>query len=143
MKNELLTVEEVAEFLRTTPTTIYRWLRSGKLPGVKLGKEWRIRKEVLDSKLVESRPNLKRQSLMDEIEPKNNHMMAIASNEADLYNLEAEFFKKGLALNHRLFKGCWWQNTDDVRQELATRGLPVEELERKNLLTIVDLAKKY
>lgn len=143
MNNELLTVEEVAEFLRTTPTTIYRWLRTGKLPGVKLGKEWRIRKEVLDSKLAESSPNFKRQSLMDEIESKGNHMMAIASNEAALYNLEVEFFKKGLALNQRLFKGCWWQNTNDVRQELTTRGLPVEELERKNMLTIVDLAEKY
>ncbi|MDQ7097103.1 MEDS domain-containing protein [Desulfosporosinus sp. PR] len=143
MINELLTVEEVAVFLRTTPNTIYRWLRSGKLPGVKLGKEWRIRKEVLDAKLAETTPMLKRQSLLDGIELKSNHMMAISSNEDDLLDLEAEFFKKGLALKQRLFKGCWWQNTDDVRQELAARGVPIEELEKNNLLTIIDLAKKY
>ena len=37
--NELLTVQEVADFLRTTSTTIYRWLKNGKLQGVKIGKE--------------------------------------------------------------------------------------------------------
>ncbi len=143
MENELLTVEEVADYLRTTTNTIYRWLRSGKLPGVKFGKEWRIRREVLESKLIESKPNTMRQSLLDKIELKSNHMMAITSNQDDLYNLETEFFKRGLALNQRLFKGCWWQNPDDVRQELSTRGLPVDELEEKKMLAIVDLAKMY
>lgn len=45
--NELLTVQEVADFLRTTSTTIYRWLKNGKLQGVKIGKEWRISRVAL------------------------------------------------------------------------------------------------
>jgi excisionase family DNA binding protein len=35
--DRLLTVAEVAERLRTTPETIRRWLRAGKLHGVRMG----------------------------------------------------------------------------------------------------------
>ena len=143
MNNELLTVEEVAAFLRTTPNTIYRWLRAGKLPGVKLGKEWRIRQETLDSKLAETKPVFPKQSVLDDVELKRDHLMAISAQEDDLLDLEAEFFKKGLLLQQRLFKGCWWQKPDDVRRQLTDRGMPVEELERDNRLAVVDLAGKY
>lgn len=48
MSDELLTPEEVAEWLRVTPDTIYRWLREGELPAIKLGRLYRIPKaEVL------------------------------------------------------------------------------------------------
>ncbi|RBP42207.1 helix-turn-helix domain-containing protein [Garciella nitratireducens] len=43
MKYEWLTVEEVADMLRLNTVTIYRWLRTNKLRGIKLGKEWRIK----------------------------------------------------------------------------------------------------
>ena len=142
MKNELLTVEEVADFLRTTPNTIYRWLRAGKLPGVKLGKEWRIRQEVLDSRLAEATQSVSH-NLWDKIELKSNHLMAIAATKNAVYDLEAEFFKRGLALKQRLFKGCWWQKPDEVRQELRARGIPVADLEKENRLVIVDLASAH
>ena len=144
MNEGLLTVDEVADILRTTPNTIYRWLRGGKLPGVKIGKEWRIRKETLELKLIETNAvNINDQGLLDNIHPRHDHVMAVTRNTNNLYNLEAEFFKKGLSKGNRLFKGCWWQNPDDVRQELSLRGLPVEELEGKNSLTIVDLTNQY
>lgn len=144
MNEELLTVDEVAEFLRTSPNTIYRWLRAGKLPGVKLGKEWRIRKETLASKLTETNTgSIKGQGFLDNIDPQHNHVLAVTSNTNNLYNLEAEFFKKGLSRGYRLFKGCWWQKPDDVRQELSIRGLPIEELETNNSLSIVDLTDQY
>ena len=37
------TVLEVAERLKVTKFTIQRWCSSGKLPAVKIGKEYRIR----------------------------------------------------------------------------------------------------
>lgn len=144
MNEELLTVDEVADILRTTPNTIYRWLRAGKLPGVKIGKEWRIRRETLELKLSETNTVIiKDQSLLDNIHPQHDHVMAVTRNTNNLYNLEAEFFKKGLSRGYRLFKGCWWQHPDDVRHELSLRGLPIEELERKNALIIIDLTDKY
>jgi excisionase family DNA binding protein len=144
MNKELLTVDEVAEILRTTPNTVYRWLRAGKLPGVKLGKEWRIRKETLAAKLTETNLiNDKGGGFLDSIDPQHDHVMAVTRNTDNVYDLEADFFKKGLANGHRLFKGCWWQKPDDVRHELAVRGVPVEELETKNSLTVVDLTDRY
>lgn len=38
----LLTVEEAAEYLKIHPHVLRRWLREGKLPGIKLGNHWRI-----------------------------------------------------------------------------------------------------
>ncbi|MDI9608469.1 MAG: helix-turn-helix domain-containing protein [Atribacterota bacterium] len=43
----LLTPKEVAEKLRVSEQTVLRWLRKGKLKGVKVGKLWRVREEDL------------------------------------------------------------------------------------------------
>lgn len=48
---ELMTVEEVATYLKVHPEVVRRWLREKKLPGLKVGKEWRIAKEDLDKYL--------------------------------------------------------------------------------------------
>jgi excisionase family DNA binding protein len=46
--NEILTIDEVAEYLRLTPQTIYKWAQERRIPAVKLGKEWRFRRSVID-----------------------------------------------------------------------------------------------
>jgi excisionase family DNA binding protein len=45
---DLMTVEEVAHYLRLKPQTIYKWAQEKRIPAVKLGKEWRFRKRILD-----------------------------------------------------------------------------------------------
>jgi excisionase family DNA binding protein len=45
---DLMTVEEVAQYLRLKPQTIYKWAQEKRIPAVKLGKEWRFRKRILD-----------------------------------------------------------------------------------------------
>ena len=47
-ENDILTLEEVAAYLRLTPQTIYKWAQERRIPAVKLGKEWRFRKSILD-----------------------------------------------------------------------------------------------
>jgi len=49
MTSDLLTPEEAAAMLRLNRETIYRNLRRGKLPGTKLGGQWRISKSALES----------------------------------------------------------------------------------------------
>ena len=49
MNSDLLTPEEAATLLRRE--TIYRNLRCGNLPGIKLGGQWRISKSALESAL--------------------------------------------------------------------------------------------
>ena len=46
--NEILTLEEVAVYLRLTPQTIYKWAQEKRSPAAKLGKEWRFRKSTID-----------------------------------------------------------------------------------------------
>lgn len=52
---ELLTVEETAKYLKMSPQVIRRWLREKKLPGYKVGKEWRVAKEDIDSMLKQNK----------------------------------------------------------------------------------------
>ena len=44
-----LTTEEVLGYLNTTPRTIYRLIRSGELPAVRIGRQWRFRRADLDA----------------------------------------------------------------------------------------------
>ena len=44
----IMTIEEVAKYLKMKPQTIYTWAQKGDIPAIKLGKEWRFRKDVID-----------------------------------------------------------------------------------------------
>lgn len=46
--DEILTIDEVAAYLKTSKRTVYRLAASGKLPAFKLGGTWRFRKEDLN-----------------------------------------------------------------------------------------------
>jgi excisionase family DNA binding protein len=43
-----MTLEEVAAYLKVTPQTIYTWAKDKRIPAVKLGKEWRFKKSIID-----------------------------------------------------------------------------------------------
>ncbi len=45
---ELMTVEEVAGYLRVTKKTIYRLLKRGSISATKVGREWRFDKASID-----------------------------------------------------------------------------------------------
>ena len=46
--DDIMTLEQVARYLKLKPQTIYNWAQNGKIPAAKLGKEWRFRKSVID-----------------------------------------------------------------------------------------------
>jgi excisionase family DNA binding protein len=48
VKNDIMTLEEVAAYLRLKPQTIYSWAQDKKIPAAKLGKEWRFKKSIVD-----------------------------------------------------------------------------------------------
>lgn len=50
-----LTTEEVLAYLRITPRTIYRLIRSGELPAMRIGRQWRFRRSDLDAWLERQR----------------------------------------------------------------------------------------
>ena len=45
--DEILTVQEVAERLKVSQATVWRWCQSGKLPAFRVGQQWRIREADL------------------------------------------------------------------------------------------------
>lgn len=45
---ELMTIEELAEYLRVKKRTVYDWLRKGKIPAVKAVGQWRFRKKKIE-----------------------------------------------------------------------------------------------
>jgi excisionase family DNA binding protein len=44
----ILTVQELSEYLRVHPTTIYRLLRTKQIPGFRVGSDWRFNTEMID-----------------------------------------------------------------------------------------------
>ena len=48
MENDIMTLEEVAAYLRLKPQTIYTWAQEKKIPAAKLGKEWRFKRSIID-----------------------------------------------------------------------------------------------
>jgi excisionase family DNA binding protein len=44
----VMTLEEVANYLRVHPSTIYRLVKRGKLPAFKVGSDWRFNLESID-----------------------------------------------------------------------------------------------
>jgi excisionase family DNA binding protein len=51
---ELLNVAELARYLKFHQTTIYRLLKSGGIPGIRLGGSWRFHREAIDRWLKDS-----------------------------------------------------------------------------------------
>lgn len=47
MDQEFFTTEEVAVWLKVARKTVRRWIRKGKLPASKPGKEYRVPKEAV------------------------------------------------------------------------------------------------
>ena len=45
---ELMTAEEVASYLRVTERTIYRMLKRGKFPAIKVGNRWRFERNSIE-----------------------------------------------------------------------------------------------
>jgi excisionase family DNA binding protein len=48
VKEELLTIDETAEYLRVSRSTVRRMIDDGRLEAVTIGRQWRIRKETLE-----------------------------------------------------------------------------------------------
>ena len=45
---EILTVKQLASYLQMDEHTIYRLAKSGKIPAMKIGPEWRFKKALID-----------------------------------------------------------------------------------------------
>jgi excisionase family DNA binding protein len=53
MMAPVLTVNELSDYLKVHPTTIYRLLKAGQLPGFRIGSDWRFNVEEIERWLAE------------------------------------------------------------------------------------------
>src|ERR1700694_426752 len=51
-----LTTEDVLEYLQVNLRTVYRLIKAGKIPAVRVGRQWRFRKRDIDAWLDSQRP---------------------------------------------------------------------------------------
>lgn len=46
--DEVLTIEDLATYLKIAKSTLYKLVREGKIPCQKIGRHWRFRKPAID-----------------------------------------------------------------------------------------------
>ena len=44
----IMTIEELAVYLKLSKSTLYKLCQEGKVPGQKVGRHWRFHKEMID-----------------------------------------------------------------------------------------------
>jgi len=47
-KQEILTIEELSEYLKIPRSTLYKLCQEGRIPSQKVGRHWRFRRETID-----------------------------------------------------------------------------------------------
>ncbi len=47
--NDIMTIEEVAEYLRVSERTVYDWVQKGEIPGGKIGTSWRFKRSEIEN----------------------------------------------------------------------------------------------
>src|SRR4051812_49659935 len=60
MDEGFLTTEEVLDYLHVNLRTVYRLIKAGKIPAVRVGRQWRFRKRDIDAWLESQRPRASR-----------------------------------------------------------------------------------
>ncbi len=92
-----LTTEEILEYLQVNLRTVYRLIKAGKIPAVRVGRQWRFRKRDIDAWLDTQRPHGERAAASGE-KPQNlrdgRPRVLVADDESSI----RELLSKTLAL---------------------------------------------
>jgi PTS system nitrogen regulatory IIA component len=125
--NEIMTIEEVAAYLRVSERTVYDWVSKGELPGGKLGTSWRFRRSDIEqwindrlgeTKKREARPGITTSSVLT---PERVIILKSATKSETLEKLasllaETPFIRKGNTLLRDILE----------REDLMSTGIGFE-----------------
>ena len=93
-----LTTEEILEYLQVNLRTVYRLIKAGKIPAVRVGRQWRFRKRDIDAWLDTQRPHGERAAAAPADKPQNSRdgrpRVLVADDESSI----RELLSKTLAL---------------------------------------------
>ena len=135
-ETELLAAADVAGMLGVKESTVYRWCSEGKLPCLKIGYHWRIRRGVLEDFLKQSERPGTLVGQLDSFLRVPDSVLAIAQNIDILHRLDAAFFRVGEARGGLLIK--FYAGEEHSEEELFSdfeqNGLEAGRLKRQGRL---------
>jgi excisionase family DNA binding protein len=135
-ETELLAPTDVAGMIGVKETTVYKWCKEGKLPCLKVGKHWRIRREALEDFLKRSeRPRTLAGQLGSFLRVPDS-VLAIAQNTDILHRLDAAFFRVGEARGGLLVKFYTGEeySEEELLADFEENGLQAGRLKREGRL---------
>src|ERR687890_1592901 len=135
-ETQLLTAADVAGMIGVKETTVYRWCSEGKLPCLKIGYYWRIRRGVLEDFLKRSERPRTLVGQLDSFLRVPDSVLAIARTVDILHRLDAAFFQVGEARGGLLVK--FYAGEEHSEEELLAdfeeNGLEAGRLKREGQL---------
>jgi excisionase family DNA binding protein len=135
-ETELLAAMDVAELVGVKETTVYKWCKEGKLPCLKVGKHWRIRREALEDFLRESERPRTLVGQLDSFLRVPDNVLAIAQTVDILHRLDAVFFRVGEARDGLLVKFYAGEeySEEELLSDFERNGLEAGRLKREGRL---------
>jgi excisionase family DNA binding protein len=135
-ETELLGAEDVAELVGVRETTVYKWCKEGKLPCLKVGKHWRVRREALEDFLKRSERPVTLAGQLSSFLQEPDSVLAIAQNIEILHRLDAAFFQVGEGRGGLLVKFYAGEeySEDKLLASFEHNGLEASRLQREGRL---------
>lgn len=129
----MLGAEDVARLMGVKETTVWRWCREGRLPCLKVGKHWRVRRQALEDFLRRSERSRTLVGQLSSFLRVPDNVLAIVENIDLLHRLDAAFFNVGETRGGLLVKfyGGEEKSEDELRSRFEKNGLDVRRLERE------------
>src|SRR5580765_5460954 len=89
MDESFLTTEEVLEYLQVNLRTVYRLIKAGRIPAVRVGRQWRFRKRDIDAWLESQRPRqaARATTVRTPVAPAGRPRVLVADDEASVRDL--------------------------------------------------------
>ena len=135
-ETELLGAEEVAGLVGVKETTVYKWCKEGKLPCLKVGKHWRIRRGDLEDFLKRSQHQVTLAGQLDSFLQVPDSVLAIAQNIDILHRIDAAFFRVGESRGGLLVKFHGGEDNPEeyLLASFEQNGLEASRLKREGRL---------
>src|SRR5215212_3550443 len=130
---ELFSAEDVAALMGVKESTVWRWCREGRLPCLKVGKLWRLRREALEDFLKQRERSTTLVGQLQAFLQVPDNVLAIAQNIDILHRLDAAFFRVGEARGALLVKfyGGETHSEEELLADFEENGLEVGRLEQE------------
>lgn len=132
-KRGLLSVPEVASHLGVSEVTVWRFCRDGSLPALRIGKQWRVRREALEKFLRRSERPVTLAGRLGSFLTVPDDVLAVAGDLELLRRLDTAFFQAGESRSATPVKlhGAQPESGDELRAVFERDGLEVGRLEEE------------